>query len=123
MDLITQHLCLEKDIGAHGNLFGGIMMAWLDESAAILACQTAKTNRMVTAVAEQVKFIQPVKVGDIAQIKGEVEHIGNTSVTVILNVTSIDPETKSHRRVCETKMVFVKIDKWGNKAPISEIKE
>lgn len=120
MELITQHICLEKDVGAHGNLFGGIMMAWLDEAAAIKACMVAGTNRMVTAVADQIKFIQPVKVGDIVQFKGVVEKLGNTSITIRLSVDAVDPETKSERHVCETKMVFVKIDKWGNKVKISK---
>lgn len=123
MELITQHICLEKDVGAHGNLFGGIMMAWLDESAAILSCQFARSNRMVTLVANEIRFIQPVKVGDIAQIKGKIERIGKTSVTVKLVVNSIDPETQSERNVCETSMVFVNIDKWGNKAPIKKYVE
>lgn len=123
MELITQHICLEKDVGAHGNLFGGIMMAWLDEAAAILACQHARSNRMVTLVANEVRFIQPVKVGDIVQIKGKIDRIGKTSVTVTLDVNSIDPETQSERKVCDTSMVFVNIDKWGNKAPIRTFSE
>jgi acyl-CoA thioesterase YciA len=118
MELITQHLCLEKDVGAHGNLFGGILMAWLDEAAAILASQTAKSNRLVTIVADQIKFIQPVKVGDIARIFGKVKEIGNTSITIELSVDATDPETGSNRTVCQTNMIFVNIDKWGNKAPI-----
>jgi len=118
MELITQHICLEKDVGAHGNLFGGTMMAWLDEAAAILACQKARTNRMVTVLADQTKFIQPVKVGDIVRICGKIEKFGVTSITVFLSVNSVDPETQSERSVCETRMVFVNIDKWGNKAPI-----
>ena len=120
MDLITQHICLEKDVCIHGNLFGGIMMAWLDESAAIMECQYARSNRMVTLMANEIRFIQPVKVGDIAQIKGEIERVGTTSVTVKLIVSSLDPETLSERNVCETSMVFVNIDKWGNKAPIKK---
>jgi len=123
MDLITQHICLEKDVGAHGNLFGGIMMAWLDESAAIMACQYARSNRMVTLVANEIRFIQPVKVGDIARIKGKIERVGTTSVTIKLIVASLDPETLSERNVCETSMVFVNIDKWGNKAPIKKYVE
>jgi acyl-CoA thioesterase YciA len=123
MELITQHMCLEKDVGIHGNLFGGIMMAWLDESAAILACQYARSNRMVTVLVNETRFIQPVKVGDIAQIKGKIEHIGKTSVTVKLVVNSIDPENQAERNVCETSMVFVNIDKWGNKAPIKKYVE
>jgi acyl-CoA thioesterase YciA len=119
MEIITQHLCLEKDVGNHGNLFGGIMMAWLDEAGAILAIQKAKTNRMVTVMMDKLQFIQPVKVGDVVRIYGKVAKIGNTSLTLDLMAEAIDPETETGRRVCETHMVFVKLDKWGNKAPIT----
>lgn len=119
MELITQHLCLEKDVGVHGNLFGGIMMAWLDESAAIMAYKHARSNRLVTCVADEMRFIQPVKVGDIVEISGEILKVGHTSLTIQLRVQSSDPETLTRRSVCETKMVFVNIDKWGNKAPIA----
>lgn len=118
MALITQHMCLAKDVGGHNNLFGGIMMAWLDEAAAILACEKARSNRLVTVVANQIKFIQPVKVADIVQIYGNVKNVGTTSITVFLRAFSLDPETQTQRVVCETDITFVNIDKWGNKAPI-----
>ena len=118
MKLITQHMCLEKDVGSNGTLFGGILMAWLDEAAAIMASQEARSNRMVTVVVEKVQFIQPIKVGDIVQIRGDVKKIGITSITIQLEALSVDPETKTERPVCSTEMVFVNIDKWGNKAPI-----
>ncbi len=119
MTLITQHMCLAKDVGGHNNLFGGIMMAWLDEAAAIHACEKARSNRLVTVVADQVKFIQPVKVADIVQIFGGVKKIGVTSITIELRAFSLDPETQTQRVVCETDITFVNIDKWGSKAPIN----
>lgn len=118
MTLITQHMCLVRDVGAHNNLFGGIMMAWLDEAAAIHACGKARSNNLVTVVANQIKFIQPVKVADIVQIYGQVQKVGTTSITIFLRAFSLDAETLTQRIVCETDITFVNIDKWGNKAPI-----
>lgn len=123
MQLLTQHMCLTRDVGAHNNLFGGVMMSWMDEAAAILACQTARSNRMVTVVSNQFRFIQPVKVADIVQIYGKIVKIGRTSITVFVQARSLDPETQTRRHVCETEIVFVNIDKWGNKAPIHMIRE
>ena len=118
MKMITQHICLTRDVGGHNNLFGGVMMSWLDEAAAILALQTARTNSMVTVAADKIHFIQPVKVGDVVQIMGQVKNIGTTSITIFLHAQSLDPETQTARVVCETEFVFVNLDKWGNKAPI-----
>jgi acyl-CoA thioesterase YciA len=118
MQLITQHMCLEKDVGANGNLFGGFMMAWLDEAAAILAFQSTKSCSMVTMLTKEIKFIKPVKVGDIIQIKGEVEKMGSSSVTIGLEVNSHHPSTQVEEVVCKTSFVFVRIDKNGNKQAI-----
>ena len=118
MQLITQHLCLEKDIGANGNLFGGFMMAWLDEAAAILAFQSTKSCRMVTLLTKEIKFIKAVKVGDIIQMKGEVGHMGRASVTINVLVNSHHPESGEESIVCKTSFVFVKIDEDGNKQSI-----
>ena len=37
MKLISSHVCMTKDVGFHGNLFGGLMLSWLDEAGATLA--------------------------------------------------------------------------------------
>ena len=118
MKLITQHMCLEKDVGANGNLFGGFLMAWLDEAAGILAFQSTKSCTMVTMLTKEIKFIRPIKVGDIIQIKGEIEKMGHSSVTIGLKVNSHHPETQIEELVCQTSFVFVKIDKNGNKQAI-----
>ena len=47
MELISTHFVKTQDVGYHGNLFGGVMLAWLDEAAAAFAAQAADTPRMV----------------------------------------------------------------------------
>ena len=42
--LISTHICKTKDVGNHGNLFGGVMLSWLDEAGAALAAQIADTG-------------------------------------------------------------------------------
>ena len=41
MELISTHFVKTQDVGYHGNLFGGVMLAWLDEAAAAFAAQAA----------------------------------------------------------------------------------
>ena len=118
MEIITQHICKESDVGNHGNMFGGILMSWLDEAAAILAMTTAQSTQMVTVLADKIRFIEPIKVGDIVQILGKVEKIGTTSITMFLEAISVDSEALSKRKVGDIRMVFVNIDKWGKKTPI-----
>ena len=65
MELISTHMCKEGDCGYHGNLFGGLMLAWLDESAVAYACQLSDTPRMVTVAMDKVEFLKPVRPGQV----------------------------------------------------------
>ncbi len=56
MELITTKVCMTKDLGVHGNLFGGIMLAWLDEAGAAFACEKAQSTHMVTRYKKKNSF-------------------------------------------------------------------
>ena len=120
MELITTRVCMASQIGVHGNLFGGEMMALLDESAAAYSCQICDTPRMVTKKVEEVIFQRPVKTGNLIKIYGGVEKIGNTSITINLEARKHNVYTGVQDLVCSTKMVFVRIDDEGAPVPISE---
>jgi len=108
------------DIGVHGNLFGGKMMSFLDEAAAAYSCQICDTPRMITKKIEEVVFERPVKVGNLIKIYGEVDKIGNTSLTLKLEARKHNVYTGDQQLVCSTKMVFVRIDDEGGPVPISD---
>ncbi len=120
MDLITTKVCMTKDIGVHGNLFGGIMLSWLDEAGAAYACQLAHSTKMVTRSMSEVEFCKPVKVGRIVKIYGELINLGRTSVKIKLEARSHNPHTARQKVVCSTEMVFVRIDEDGDALPIRE---
>lgn len=120
MELITTKICMTSDLGAHGNMFGGNMLAILDESAAAYACQICDTPRMVTKKIEEVIFENPVKVGNILKIYAEVIKMGTTSITIKLEARKHSVYTGIQKIVCSTNVVFVRIDDEGSPVPISE---
>jgi acyl-CoA thioesterase YciA len=120
MELITTKVVLARDIGVHGNLFGGLMLAWLDEAGAAYACQIADSSRLVTKHISEVNFERPVKTGRIVKIYGKVEHIGNTSVSISLEARRHNPFSGTQKTVCTTKMVFVQIDEEGEPLQLSK---
>lgn len=121
MELITSNLCMTKDIGIHGNLFGGIMLSWIDSAAAIYVVKKCYTPQVVTGTIERVVFKNPVQVGDIINIYGEVIEIGNKSIKVNIEARSFSPYTHEENLVCNTDMVFVRIDPSTKKSiPISK---
>lgn len=107
-----------KDIGIHGNLFGGIMLAWIDEAAASYASQICHTPNMVTVKVEEVVFKKPVKVGFQIRIYGEVEKMGTTSITLKIEARKYNVYSTEESIVCTTNIVFVRIDESGEPIPI-----
>jgi acyl-CoA thioesterase YciA len=120
MELITTKICMTLDIGVNNSLFGGNMLSLLDEAAAAYSCQICDTPRMVTKKMEEVVFDNPVKVGNIIKIYGEVEKIGTTSITLRMEARKHSVYTGDEKIVCSTKVVFVRIDDEGQPVPISE---
>ena len=120
MDLITTYFCKASQVGYHGNLFGGRMLAWLDEAGAAYAAQCCDSPRMVTKHISSVTFEKPVRPGQIIKIYGEVKKVGNTSITIRLEARRHSVYNGTQRNVCTTDMVFVRIDGDGEAIPLSE---
>lgn len=120
MELITSKICMASDIGIHGNLFGGFLMAWIDEAAAAYATQFCETPRMVTLLVSEIMFKMPVKTGNHIKIYGQMVSIGKTSATVKIEVRRLNVETTKEEIITTAELKFVRIDEHGKAAPISE---
>jgi|TARA_R110001583_G_scaffold48919_8_gene153115 acyl-CoA thioesterase YciA len=120
MELVSTHICKGQNIGIHGNLFGGVMLSWLDEAGAAFASQSIDSPRIVTVKLTEVIFKKPVRPGHIIKIYGSVVDIGTTSITVELEARRHSPYNGTQRSVCETEITYVRIDGDGEPIPISE---
>ncbi len=120
MNLISTHFVKTQDVGYHGNLFGGVMLAWLDEAAAAYAAQVADTPRMVTRYIAELTFEKPVRPGQIIKIYGAVAKVGKTSITLQMEARRHSVYNGTQRSVVKTQMTFVRIDGDGEAIPISE---
>jgi acyl-CoA thioesterase YciA len=120
MELITTHICKASEIGVHGNMFGGTMMAMIDESAAAYASQLCDTPRMVTIKIEELVFKKPVRVGNLMKIYGKVIEFGRSSISIYIEVRKHNVYTGEQEVVTHTNIKFVRIDEEGNPIPISD---
>lgn len=111
---------MAKEIGVHGNLFGGIIMMDIDEAAAAYATQLCDTPRMVTIKIDELVFKKPVKVGNLLKIYGKVIEFGRTSVLLYIEVRKHNVYTGDQEVVTHTNIKFVRIDEDGNSIPLSE---
>lgn len=120
MELISTHPIKKSDLGFHGNLFGGKLLAWMDASAAAYAMQVADTPRIVTLLIEQCLFKKPAKEGQLIKVYGEVVTIGTTSITLYMEARSHNVYSGTQTTILSTNMKFVRIDENGDAIPISD---
>jgi len=100
MNFYSRKLIKPQDMNAHGTLFGGTVLSWIDEEAAIfVSCQLGRGN-LVTKFMSEIDFVSSAKLGDIIEIGMETVKFGKSSITV-----------KCVVRNKFTKEVIIKIDK------------
>ena len=105
--LVQKKVCMQKDIGVLGNLFGGNLLAWIDESVAGFVTEAINFRPVVTLRISEVLFKAPVKLNDVINIDCTITHIGKTSISISVEVIN----THSTKTVCTCDLVFVHVDK------------
>ena len=111
----THRLVLPGDLNQYGYLFGGRLLAWIDEASWIAASLDYPHCQFVTVAMATVEFHHSVRDGTILRISCERLREGNTSVTY--EVTVIDEKAGPHP-IFSTRVTFVSVDDAGRKRPI-----
>lgn len=108
-------LPMPSDTNAAGDIFGGWLMSQVDIAGSIAAHRYVG-NRVVTVAVNEFLFIKPVLVGDLVSIYADIEHVGNTSIRIALNVMAEHERGKANaRKVAEAVLTYVSLDE--NKKP------
>ena len=114
MNFRTRKLIKPADLNARGTVFGGQVLKWIDEEAAIFCvCQLGERN-IVTKAMSEINFVASARTGDIVEIGCELISLGNSSITISCEVRNKDTK-QSIIRI--DKIVFVLLDKNGNPKP------
>jgi len=120
MELLNTHPIKKSDLGFHGNLFGGKLLAWIDAAAAGYSMQLCDSPRMVTVSIDKCNFEKPAKEGQLLKIYGSPSKIGTTSLTLYMEARAHNVYTGNQVVVLKTNIRFVQIDEEGNPIPIGE---
>ena len=120
MEILNTHPIKKSDLGFHGNLFGGKLLAWLDAAAVGYAMQLCDTPRMVTVSIDRCYFEKPAKEGQLIKIYGEPTEMGSTSIMLYIEVRAHNVYTGKQLLILKTHIKFVHIDEEGNPIPIGE---
>ena len=112
-ELVMRVLPMPADSNANGDIFGGWIMAQVDLAGSVLPVRIAK-GRVTTVAVNQFIFKQPVSIGDLLSFYATVERIGNTSITVRVEVyAERNPADVQVVKVTEANLTYVAIDRDG----------
>jgi acyl-CoA hydrolase len=110
----TRQIVKPDDLNAANALFGGRLLSWIDEEAAIFAMCQLEHRSLVTAHMSTVDFESSAFQGDIVEIGCEVVRIGRTSITVRCNARN----KSTHKSILTVdEIVFVCLDENGKPHP------
>jgi acyl-CoA thioesterase YciA len=109
---------MPKDTNAHGTIFGGVILSYIDQAAAVEAKRHGAPF-IVTVAMREVVFHQPVQVGDLVSFYTRLVRIGRTSITVAVEVFAQTGEGLGRRaKVTEAEVTFVNLDRNRKPTPI-----
>ena len=117
-ELVLKVIPMPADTNGNGDIFGGWVMAQVDLAGSVLPARHVQ-GRMATVAVNQFIFKQPVRVGDILSFFAHIERIGNTSITVQVEVFAESFRTQgTYVKVTEASLTYVAIDDHGKPRPI-----
>lgn len=108
---------LPQHANALGNVFGGQIMAWMDLCAAICA-QRHSGKMAVTAFVDDLKFEEPVRVGEVVRLDAKVTATFRTSMEIEVVVDGEDATTGRRWRCVDARLTFVAIDASRKPTPV-----
>lgn len=113
-------LMMPRETNAHGTIFGGIILSYIDQAGAVGAVE-AGCGRVVTVAMDQVEFHEPVFVGDLVSLYTRIERKGRTSIVVHVDVrVRRQRAAGTEVSVTEAKVTYVNIDGSGKPTPIDQ---
>ena len=103
----TRKLVKPEDLNAGGTLFGGTLLRWIDEEAAIFVMCQLESKNIVTKYMSEINFTSPAFTGDVVEIGFETIQFGTSSITVKC-IARVKQSLKTI--ITLDKVVFVHVD-------------
>lgn len=106
-EVVTRHIVMERDLNSFGNLFGGNMLAWLDEAGALFVMDKTGYADFVTASLENVSFKAPGRRGDNIVIYCRIIRTGRSSITIEAQAFVKEPGSRVRRQTIDCRITYV----------------
>jgi acyl-CoA hydrolase len=110
-DSATQmaHIVLPHHANVHGTVLGGTVMHWIDMAAAVAANRHCR-RPVVTAAFDEMSFLAPIQVGQLALIEAHITLADHSSMEICVNVESEDLLSGERRHTSTAYVTFVALD-------------
>lgn len=115
---VIRVLAMPADTNPAGHIFGGWIMSQMDIAGGVLAAKQAG-GRVATVAVTSMEFHKPVFVGDLISCYAQVTRIGNTSITVDVEVFAERERHGRRVKVTEAVIVYVALTEEGMPRPLS----
>jgi acyl-CoA hydrolase len=115
-EITLRFLAQPGDVNFGGKVHGGAVMKWIDQAG--YSCAVGWTGKYcVTVYVGGLQFLQPIRVGELVELRALVIRTGRTSLDIAVDVYAGDLKCGERRRACHCVIVFVAIDTDGK--PVS----
>jgi len=108
---------MPKDTNAHGTIFGGVILSYIDQAAAVEAKRQGALF-IVTVAMREIVFHEPVHVGDLVSFYTRLVKIGTTSITIGVEVFAQREGAREGVKVTAAEVTFVNLDENRHPIPI-----
>ena len=98
-----------SNINSNGHIFGGWILSQMDSAAGIEAIRRVG-GPVATIAIEALKFHAPVNIGDWLSVYTDISKVGNTSLTIHIEVTVVSRDNEEETVVTEGDFIFVALD-------------
>jgi acyl-CoA hydrolase len=103
--------------GAPGQIHGGRMMQWITQAGTMAAARVAR-GTVVLGATDDIDFLHPVKIGDIAILRAQVEYVGRSSLEVGVRVWGEDVATGERTVTLNSHLVYVSVGEDAHPRPV-----
>jgi acyl-CoA thioesterase YciA len=112
---------MPRDTNAHGTVFGGVILSYLDVAGGVEAVRHTKHLRFVTVAMYEIIFHEPVFIGDLVSFYAKTIRVGNSSITIHVEVEAERFGNKGQKvRVTSADLTFVAINEKREKVLIGK---
>jgi len=120
-EITLRFLAEPNDVNFGGNVHGGTVMKWIDQAAYTCAASWSG-HYCVTVYVGDIRFLSPIAIGDVVDVKARLLHTGHSSMHISVEVRARNPREASTRPTTSCIVVFVALDEDGHKVDVPKWK-